>query len=48
MGLPLTYASRLPEDNLPFNSDSLQSIHSQTSKIKPRLTEGRLTDTGVP
>ena len=38
MGLPLTNASRLPEDNLPFNSDSNQSIHPQLAKIKPRLT----------
>ena len=39
MGLPLTNASRLPEDNLPFNSDSKESIHPQLAKIKPQLIE---------
>jgi hypothetical protein len=39
MGLPLTNASRLPEDNLPFNSDSEETIHPQPSKIKPWLTD---------
>jgi hypothetical protein len=48
MGLPLTNASRLSEDNLPFNSDSTESIHPQLAKIKHRLTEGRLPDTGMP
>ena len=39
MGLPLTNASRLPEDNLPFNSDSKESFHPQLAKIKTRLPE---------
>jgi len=37
MGLPLTNASRLSEDNLPFNSDSKESIHSQAAKVNPPL-----------
>jgi len=39
MGLPLTNASRLSEDNLPFNSDSNESIHPLVAKIKPRLSD---------
>ena len=34
MGLPLTNASRLPEDNLPFNSDSKINIAALINKVK--------------
>ena len=35
------------KDGSPFNSDSEEIIHSQTAKIKPRLTEPVWQDTEV-
>lgn len=47
MGLPLTFASRSSEDDLPFNLGSEQIIGLKPAKRKPWLTDSLTPDSGV-